>query len=247
VFQPIRTLKPFQAAVTQIVEAILAGDLQVGDRLPSERALAAQMEVSRPTLREAVKVLQQAEVLEARRNGTFVRSDVIPRDLTEKRSKMPLSQVADVLEARRLFEPRIAQLAGLRATHQDLDNLQQLLELQRTHADDRDRMLGLDSRFHLSIARATHNPLVVSQARVVIREHELARDAVVQTPLDIGVVIESHERMVDAIAGGDAHEIESAVMAHLALFEHIWEEVSGRPVVRTPPEFLHGAGEPGTA
>jgi GntR family transcriptional repressor for pyruvate dehydrogenase complex len=243
-FHPVRTRKPFEAAVEQIAHAILAGDVEVGDRLPSERTLAAHMDISRPTLREATKVLTQAGVLEPRRNGIFVKSDVVPRDVIRQRTEMRISQIANVMELRRLIEPRVAQLAAVRATNEDLDHLEQMLALQHEHRADREKMLSLDSRFHMAIARATHNPLVVTHADMVIREHELAREAVDYSPLEIDIILAHHERIVKAIAGRDPLEIDAAVDRHLALFEEIWESVSGRVRLRPPPDFLLIREEP---
>src|SRR5205814_1291541 len=81
-FEPVATRRTFEEAVEQIAERVKSGDLVVGDRLPSERELAALMRISRPTLREAVKVLAEAGVLEVRRGqsgGTFVASELVPR------------------------------------------------------------------------------------------------------------------------------------------------------------------------
>ena len=74
-FEPVSSRRTFEEAVEQIAEKIKSGDLHIGDRLPSERELAAQMRISRPTLREAVRTLAEAGVLEVRRGqsgGIFV-------------------------------------------------------------------------------------------------------------------------------------------------------------------------------
>src|SRR4051812_49580291 len=81
-FDPVSTRRTFEEAVEQIAEQIKAGDLHAGDRLPSERELAAQMRISRPTLREAIKTLVEAGVLEVRRGeagGDFVAPGLVPR------------------------------------------------------------------------------------------------------------------------------------------------------------------------
>jgi len=111
-FGPVATRRTFEEAVEQIADKVKSGDLHVGDRLPSERELAAQMRISRPTLREAVKVLSEAGVLEVRRGqsgGIFVASELIPRELLQSRSEIRVGEVAGVLEARRLLEPRVAR------------------------------------------------------------------------------------------------------------------------------------------
>ena len=105
-FGPVATRRTFEEAVEQIAEKVRAGELHEGDRLPSERELAAQMRISRPTLREAVKALAEAGVLEVRRGqsgGIFVASELVPRELVKTTLQMRVSEVAGVLEARRLL------------------------------------------------------------------------------------------------------------------------------------------------
>ena len=133
-FEPVSSRRTFEEAVEQIAERIKAGDLHVGDRLPSERELAALMRISRPTLREAVKVLAEAGVLAVRRGqsgGIFVASELIPRDLLRSRQAIRVSEVAGVLEARRLLEPRVAQLAAVHASEEDFAAMAALIERKR--------------------------------------------------------------------------------------------------------------------
>ena len=83
-FVPVGPRRTFEGAVAQIADRIRVGDLHEGDRLPSERDLAAQMQISRPTLREAVRVLADAGVLEVRTGaagGIFVRQAYAPLDM----------------------------------------------------------------------------------------------------------------------------------------------------------------------
>src|ERR1700733_13202713 len=107
--------------IAQLASAIQLGKLRFGDRLPSERILAEQFGVSRATVRKASQVLADATVLEIRSgrgrgSGIYVTSDVVPARLATSAEELPLEEIAGVLEARRLFEPRVAQLAGFLAT-----------------------------------------------------------------------------------------------------------------------------------
>lgn len=240
-FKPVRTRRTFEEALEQIVEAVRAGDLRVGDRLPSERTLAAQMEISRPTLREAVRILGDAGVVELRpspRGGIYVRSEDIPRALVVKQSELRLSEVAGVLEARRMFEPRVAQLAGLYGTDDDFDGLQRTIELQRECPDDRPRLMQLDHRFHLMMARATRNTTIVQLMRVLLERLEIARDMTPRAPHDAPLEVAIHERTLAAIMSGDSERIEEAMDEHLSYLERIWEEETGRVRLRTVPDFL---------
>src|SRR3954453_389215 len=96
-FEPARTRRTFEEAAEQIAHKVRTGELRVGDKLPGERALAVQMEISRPTLREAVRILVDAGLLEVRRGpggGMFVTSDVVPVDLVRQRTTMRLGEVS---------------------------------------------------------------------------------------------------------------------------------------------------------
>ena len=181
-FEPVSTRRTFEEAVEQIAEQIKGGDLHTGDRLPSERELAAQMRISRPTLREAIKTLTEAGVLEVRRGqsgGIFVASELVPRELLRSRQEIRFGEIAGVLEARRLLEPRVAQLAAVHATEEDFVVMTETIERQRELAAS-DDFLGL--RGPLPPAR----PQVPPRAR--------ARDA------------QLHDRRPDAHAAAPARD-----------------------------------------
>ena len=133
-FEPVRTRHTFEEAAEQIAGKVRAGELRRGDKLPPERELALLMEISRPTLREAVRVLVDAGVLEVRRGpggGMFVAGDVVPVELVRERSVLRLEEMNDVLEARRLVEPGVARLAAQRATDEDLRPLERSIDEMR--------------------------------------------------------------------------------------------------------------------
>src|SRR5690349_7069380 len=97
VFEPVRNRRTFEEAVEQIADAIRAGDLKKGDRLPSERDLVRMMQISRPTLREAIKLLVDAGVVRVRpgpAGGMFVKTDLVPTDLLRERREVRVGQVA---------------------------------------------------------------------------------------------------------------------------------------------------------
>jgi DNA-binding FadR family transcriptional regulator len=244
-FTPVRTRKTFEEAVEQIADAIRLGDYRAGDRLPSERVLAAQMEISRPTLREAIKILADAGVIEVRRTGAgmVVRSEIIPVELVNERSELRIGEVAAVLEARRLLEPRVAHLAALYATEDDFDAMGRAIELQRKFSEDREQFIRLDSRFHLAMARATKNPVIVSLMNTLHRQLDIARDMSLRRPHEPELAIAVHERTMRAVMSGDAAEIEAALDEHMSFLERLWEEESGRPRLRRPPGFLLPLGE----
>ena len=250
-FEPVATRRTFEEAVEQIGDKVKSGELHVGERLPSERELAAQMRISRPTLREAVKVLTEAGVLEVRRGqsgGIFVASELVPRDLVKTRSEIRVSEVAGVLEARRLLEPRVVQLAAVHAGEEDFATMQATIERQRELAGEEflkheDLFLQLDLKFHLAIARATRNSTVVQLISHLFRRLEIARDMAVHAPLVPDWVIDVHERTLAAIRAADFERIDQVMDEHLAQLEQIWERETGRGLVRPLPDFLQPVAE----
>ena len=251
-FEPVSSRRTFEEAVEQIAERIKSGDLHVGDRLPSERELAAMMRISRPTLREAVKVLHESGLVEVRRGsggGMFVATELVPPDLVAQRRDMRIHEVAQVLEARRLLEPRVAQLAAVHASEEDFAAMGALLERKRALAaeDDflkhEDLFLQLDLKFHLAMARATRNSTVVQLMRSLFRRLEIARDMAVHAPLVPDWVISIHERTLTAIRAADFQLIDQVMDEHLSQLEQIWERVTGRGLVRPLPDFLQPVAE----
>src|SRR5215207_3028700 len=221
-FEPVSSRRTFEDAVEQIAERIKAGDLHLGDRLPSERELAAQMRISRPTLREAVKVLGEAGVLAVRRGqsgGIFVASELIPRDLLRSRQAIRVSEVD------------FAAMAALIERKRALAKADDFLE-------NEDLFLQLDLKFHLAMARATRNSTVVQLMRNLFRRLEIARDMAVHAPLVPDWVISIHERTLAAIRSADFPLIDEVMDEHLAQLEQIWERETGRGLVRPLPDFL---------
>ena len=246
-FSPVRTRRTFEEAVEQIAERIALGELGPGDQLPSERTLAQQMEISRPTVREALKVLADSSVIEVRPGsggGAFVTSEFVPREVL-RRAAVRIGEVAGVLEARRLLEPRVAQLAALHGREADYTAMQRTIDRQAAiaHAPERflaneDRFLALDVQFHLGIARATGNATIVGLMRSLLRQLEIARDMALHVPVVVERSIEIHTETIASIRSGDMQRIEAIMDVHLAQLEGTWERESGRSLVRTVPDFL---------
>jgi DNA-binding FadR family transcriptional regulator len=246
-FSPVGPRRTFESAVEQIADRVRLGELTEGDRLPSERQLAEALQISRPTLREAVRVLADAGVLTVRPGsggGTFVASGYVPIELLRSMSEVRLDEIAGVLEARRMLEPRVAQLAAVNAREEDFARLQAIIDGQRSllAAGDvlarEDRFLQLDMQFHVRIARATGNGTVVSLMRTLLRRLEIARDGALHQPPIAEWVIDIHERTLAAIRSADQERIELVMDEHLAALERAWEDATDRQLVRPIPDFL---------
>jgi GntR family transcriptional repressor for pyruvate dehydrogenase complex len=149
-----------------------------------------------------------------------------------------------VLEARRLLEPRVAQLAAVRATDADLAVLERSIDAMRRlveggyRAADEDLFLQLDVQFHLALARAAGNPTVETLMRTLFRQLEIARDMAMHVPLVPEWTIEIHVRTLEAVRSGDLDEVDRVMDEHLGELERTWEKETARALVRPLPSFL---------
>lgn len=162
-FTPIRTERIYHKIVDQIREMLHTGRLKPGDRLPSERETAEQLQVSRPAVREAYSALETMGLIEVRPGeGTFVRSGdlVIPFTLL-------LSTVGDTAQTREMMEIRLsleaqgAHLAALRATAEDLLRMEECLHRMEQNLQVGDLGEAADWEFHMAVALASRNSLLV--------------------------------------------------------------------------------------
>jgi GntR family transcriptional repressor for pyruvate dehydrogenase complex len=196
----------------RIEEMITSGQLQVGDRLPSEIEMARQFDVHRSTIREALRVLEQRGLVEMKvGSGSYV-SRVSPAVVAETLDTYFVSSESsyeDVAILRTLLEPGIAALAALRAEAEDLQKLEEaLLNLERAmNHGDLDSQIAADADFHLALTAASHNKLlfaIFSGIQYVIqralksgynRPGKLRRDAV--------EVLNNHRALFAAVKAGD--------------------------------------------
>jgi GntR family transcriptional repressor for pyruvate dehydrogenase complex len=151
----------------RIEEMITSGQLQVGDRLPSELEMARQFDVHRSTVREALRVLAQRGLIEMRvGSGSYV-SQVSPSVVAETMETYFVSSESsyeDVAILRTLLEPGTAALAALRAEPEDLQRLEDALskmEMALT-TGDLDSQIAADAEFHLALTAASHNKLLLA-------------------------------------------------------------------------------------
>ena len=153
-------------AIAKIRGLIQSGALPPGSRLPPEPQLASQMGLSRSGVREAVKVLEAAGVLDVRRgDGTYVTS-LAPRLLLEGLGLavelLRDDTLLEVVEVRRMLEPVATGMAALRMSDDDLDELGRILDDMRAAADDAEKLIQFDTAFHRTVVAATGNETLTS-------------------------------------------------------------------------------------
>jgi GntR family transcriptional regulator, transcriptional repressor for pyruvate dehydrogenase complex len=222
--------KLYTAIVDQILEGIRSGAYSPRSALPAERTLAAQLGVSRASLREAIRVLEHAGVLDVRTgSGTFVSDDGLSKGASLRARAVLVGEHSplDVLAARRALEPVCAEHAAMHRNARDLEVLWRAFEDHARSEEGSDDWAEADLDFHLAIARATHNPVLVmlvdrlveimrqktwAEFRVRQLQHAGRGGDYIEQHRAIFVALERHDR---AIAGQRMYEHLDAVEAGL--------------------------------
>ena len=213
-----------------MLERILSGELQVGDRLPSERELGEQFGVSRTVIREAVRGLLTKGVLEVRAGSGLRVAAVGSATVSESMNLYVRGQSLDferVHEVRRLLEVHIAGLAAERASDEDIERLATVHEKMQAAIDDFEVAAGYDLEFHRAIARATQNELYrvlmdsIGRAQLDIRRATLGLAGT--GPL----TIKQHGAIYAAIRARHPERARSAMRRHLDQVKRAWDRLPG--------------------
>lgn len=218
VFSPVPVRNAFEVTVERLAQAIRLGVLAGGDRLPPERELADMFGVSRVTLREAIKALRAADLVESRRGrggGTFVVAPVAPSAEGNKRIDIAvMPALNDTLELRRIVEPGAAALAASRTlSAADRSTLARCLR-EATGCPPETRRLA-DCRLHMAIAAAGESASVASVvADVQMRLTELLRGIPV-IPANIQHSDRQHAAIVAAILAGQPDLARTEMEEHI--------------------------------
>jgi DNA-binding FadR family transcriptional regulator len=216
-FRPVRAGNPFEETVERLLQAIKLGVVAPGDRLPSERDLAARLSVSRVTLREAIRALTESGYVESRRGrygGTFV-NEHLPKPRRVKLTRELSDGVDDALVLRSALETGAAEAAAARKLSEgEIEHLRRCLaETSSARLADYRRM---DSRLHLAIAEVSGSPSLTSAtAEVRMRLNELL-DAIPLLAVNLEHSNEQHEAIVEAILADDPEAARRAMQEHLS-------------------------------
>jgi GntR family transcriptional regulator, transcriptional repressor for pyruvate dehydrogenase complex len=216
--------KGFEKVFAFLRERLLAGSLRPGDRLIPERDLAAQLGVSRPILREALRALTVLGVVEIRdRVGTIVRRPDLSvlNDFFTFAFAQQSDVIDDVMQARIAIECQAVRLAAERATVSDFERLQQALARIAETIDDADSGGMADFEFHRAVVMAgkseTLTVLHDSMSGILMRSHQGRRELLQVFDTMKTFLIEDHRRIFDAIVGRDPEHAEKVMREHFAI------------------------------
>jgi DNA-binding FadR family transcriptional regulator len=202
-------------AIEALRQRVVAGAWPVGERIPTEPELVAAFGIGRNSLREAIRALVHAGLLETRQgDGTYVTAT---SDLAGAlRRRTGRAELLEVFEVRRALEVEAARLAAQRRTDEDLAQLERLLAARDAAwlTDDEEQFVELDVELHRAIAAASHNAMLIElydDFTSVLRD--ALRTAVGHAPHEQQVHI--HDELVAAIRAGDAAAAQAATVGVL--------------------------------
>jgi len=236
VLEPIRPKKISEEIVSQVKQLISKGELKPGDRIPSERDLATMLGVSRPSVREAIMVLEAMGFVESRQGGgTYVKA------LTEASIMNPLAKLVEkrdpellrsLAEVRMGLESWSAYLAAQRATDSDIAEMRRLYKIMEKQAAKGGWSPDVDAEFHYAITSASHNSL---QMHVLDSIHSLFH-ATIQVALmefyqqegHVQLLLTHHHDIMEAIAAHDPELARKKMMEHLAMVEEKMAQLLGK-------------------
>jgi GntR family transcriptional repressor for pyruvate dehydrogenase complex len=222
----VRTTSAASQIADQIRAGIAAGTLSPGNRLPSELDLAEQFGVSRATVREAIKLLAAAGLVESTRGaagGTFVvlpDPEAVATSIGEMISLWFNAgdiSLLEVDEARAWVERGCVRLAALNRTEEDLEIMRACVEEARDERLTTDEWLALDLEFHVTIGRAARSR-VLGLTMTAIHLVRPRTNTLLISVLEREPVMEQHTAIYEAIRDQDAERAELAFIAH---FEHL--------------------------
>ena len=220
-FKPIRLKKLSEEIVEQIKTLISDGELKPGEKIPSERELAALLGVSRPSVREAIMVLETMGLLESSHGGgTYVRSltDGTLAPLAAMLEDNP-QLLEELLEVRMGLECWSAYLAATRATDEEIKKIGDSVEEMALQAVSGGWSSDVDSRFHYAITTATHNTMQLHVLNTIhglfLATIEVALTKLYSQPQFIEVLLGQHQAIYQAIAARDGEGARRAMSAHL--------------------------------
>ena len=232
-FRAAKQNRIFQDVVEQIQEAIIQGELKVGDRLPAEREFKEMLQTSRSTLREALRVLEQKGLIEIKLGmggGAVVKavtSDLVSEslDLLIRSQKVSLRHIA---EFRERVEADVVVLATSRMTEDHRKVLEQLLEDARSCARRGDEgvpdFLTKDKEIHLCFADITGNPLYISILKTI---HENIQryydDFLIMKQPEMNENLKDLEDVVAAVTKGNIRKAGELLRAHVRRFNGYME------------------------
>ncbi|MFD3156364.1 FadR/GntR family transcriptional regulator [Haloimpatiens sp. FM7330] len=224
-FKPVKSEKVYEQVIEQIKNMIADGTLKKGDKLLSERELSQQFNVSRSSVREALRALQIIGLIECRHGeGNFIRES-FEDSLFQPLSIMFMlqeSRPSEILELRKIIESETAALAAKRINEEELRELHKLVELLK-NADDENEKVILDKKFHYKIAHASKNFLILNILNSISYIMDIfikdARLKIMKKDENKNMIYQQHNSIYEALASHNLEKTSEMMKRHLEFID----------------------------
>lgn len=232
-FEGIERSSLAEYIASRFLEMIREKKLLPGEKLPPERELAIMLEVSRPSLREALRALSIMKIIEIRQGDGAYISSLEPEDLLEHLDfvyTLNDASLLELFEAREILEVGIVALAVEKINDDQINELKECVEISKKNINNPDAFIAADVRLHEIICEAARNDLL---SRMIISIGKLSRASRIRTTEIAGVpeqVVEDHKKIVSAIEARDPIAAQEAMFAHLKFVEEsLRRTIQGNP------------------
>lgn len=254
-FRPARPRRAFDEIIDQVRSMVRTGELRPGDRLPAERALAEQFEVSRNTVREALRMLEISGLIELKQGatgGAFIANADSGKVATSMVDMLELGQLSltDLTESRIWIESTVIRVACERMTEEVFERLQANVDeaTRLSELGDWEKKAKVNVQFHVILAEATINPVMVSIAKALMQVME--RIVLTLGPTESDIVLRSRRRVLKHLANRDADAAVAEMERYLKQMQKLWVDArydgahnrAAATGLRAPAADARGAG-----
>lgn len=214
--KPIQKKRIYEEVAEQIKRLIRSGKLGLGEKLPSERELAARFGVSRASVRQALTVLEMAGIIVRKQGEGTYNQDIHSFQVThmgEAILAIKRDSLHQSIESRKLIEPAVAGLAAIRATPENKKMLADNFARQEKVVRESIPITEEDTNFHLAIARAANNDILFTavEAILILSQHNKSRGLAESAQ----IALNGHKQILEAIFAGDPEGAQKAMAEHL--------------------------------
>ena len=222
-FEAVRRNKVYEEVARQI-ERLILKKLKPGDKLPSERELAEMLQVSRSSIRDAIRSLELVGLVEPRQGaGTIVREVSAEKlvspfaDALKRRQEL----VSELLDFRKMLEPPLAARAATHASPEDVSEMEEILRRQEAKQGQGEAAIAEDAEFHYNVALASGNSVVLKVLDILMDLLRETRERSLQVEGRPQKSLAGHRRILAAIKRHDGEGAKAAMRRHIEDIEEI--------------------------
>ncbi len=224
-FKEITPVRLYESVIEQIMDLVKRSELKPGDKLPPERKLAEKLSISRNSLREAFRVLESRGLIKSKAGGGRYIREIRKNGHNSTENiilSLEKSSILELLEAREMFEVKIAKIAAQRATPEDIKLIEMVLNKMKKKEELKDeKKTESDTEFHLAIASTSHNFVFVNIIKLHLDLLKETRGKTWQIPGRREKQYQEHQAILQAIREHNSKKAGEAMLTHLKNVEGV--------------------------